>query len=155
MDDEALNELDAMRAALAEADAAAAHGDVPVGAVVLFEGGVIAARHNEREFAEDPLAHAEMLALRDAAAALGRWRLDDCTLVVTLEPCIMCAGALVNARVGRLVFGAREPKFGAVGSIYDICRDARLNHRPEVAEGVLAEESSARLKSFFASRRGR
>jgi tRNA(adenine34) deaminase len=143
----------AMRLALAEADAAAAHGDVPVGAVVLFEGRVVAARHNERQLAGDPLAHAEMLAMRDAAAALGRWRLDDCTLVVTLEPCIMCAGALVNARVGRLVFATREPKFGAVGSIYDVCGDSRLNHRPVVVEGVLADESSRRLKAFFAVRR--
>jgi tRNA(adenine34) deaminase len=153
MDDGSLDDVAAMSRALAEADAAALHGDVPVGAVVLFEGRVIAARHNERERSEDPLAHAEMLALRDAAAALGRWRLDECTLVVTLEPCIMCAGALVNARVGRLVFAAREPKFGAVGSIYDVCRDTRLNHRPEVVEGVLAEESSVRLKAFFAARR--
>jgi tRNA(adenine34) deaminase len=148
-----ISDLDAMRLALDEADAAAAHGDVPVGAVVLFEGRVIAARHNERELSSDPLAHAEMLAMRDAAKAMGRWRLDDCTLVVTLEPCIMCAGALVNARVGRLVFATREPKFGAVGSIYDVCGDARLNHRPSVVEGVLAEESSQRLKAFFAARR--
>jgi tRNA(adenine34) deaminase len=148
-----MEDASAMRLALAEADRAAEHGDVPVGAVVLLGDRVIAARHNEREHAEDPLAHAEMLVLRDAAAAIGRWRLDDCTLVVTLEPCLMCAGALVNARVGRLVYGAREPKFGAVGSLYDVCRDDRLHHRPEVVEGVLADESSQRLKAFFASRR--
>jgi tRNA(adenine34) deaminase len=148
-----MDDVSAMRLALAEADRAAEHGDVPVGAVVLLGDRVIAARHNEREHAEDPLAHAEMLALRDAAVAIGRWRLDDCALVVTLEPCLMCAGALVNARVGRLVYGAREPKFGAVGSLYDVCRDERLNHRPDVAEGVLADESSQRLKAFFASRR--
>ncbi len=145
-----------MRLALAEARAAAAHGDVPVGAVIVdADGAVLASRHNERELTGDPTAHAEILALRDAAAHRGGWRLDGCTLVVTLEPCIMCAGAIVNARVGRLVFAAREPKFGAVGSIYDVCRDDRLNHRPEVIEGLLADESSRRLKAFFAERRSK
>ena len=118
--------------ALAEARRALVHGDVPIGAVVLRDGAVIASRHNERELTGDPTAHAEVLALRDAAAVVGHWRLDDCTLVVTLEPCVMCAGAVVNARVGRLVYGATDPKAGAVGSLYDVPADTRLNHRPPV-----------------------
>ena len=129
------------------------HGDVPIGAVVLRGGEVIAARHNERELSGDPTAHAEVLALRDAAAAVGRWRLDDCTLVVTLEPCVMCAGAVVNSRVRRLVYGAPDPKAGAVGSLYDVPADSRLNHRPPVTAGVRAAECGAVLRAFFADRR--
>jgi len=145
----------AMRRALAEARAAEAHGDVPVGAVVLDPGGaVLAAGHNERERAGDPTAHAEVLALRRAATALGSWRLEGCTLVVTLEPCTMCAGALVLARVARLVHGATDPKAGAVSSLWDVVRDPRLNHRPEVVGGLLDEESAALLRAFFAGRRG-
>ena len=129
------------------------HGDVPIGAVVLRAGEVIAARHNERELGGDPTAHAEILALRDAAGVVGHWRLDDCTLVVTLEPCVMCAGAVVNGRVGRLVFGATDPKAGAVGSLYDVPADGRLNHRPPVTAGVRAAECGDLLRSFFAGRR--
>ena len=142
-----------MRAALAEAAAAESHGDVPVGAVVLHEGKVVAARHNERELQGDPTAHAEILALRDAAARLGSWRLPGATLVVTLEPCPMCAGALVAARVDRLVFGAADPKAGACGSLYNLCVDPRLNHELRVTPGVLADEAAQLLVSFFASRR--
>jgi tRNA(adenine34) deaminase len=148
VDDEA-----AMTLALAEAEAALAHGDVPIGAVALVDGEVIARRHNERELTGDPTAHAELLALRDAAAALGRWRLDDVTLVVTLEPCAMCAGALVNARLRRVVFGAPDLKAGAVGSLYNLCVDPRLNHEVEVRQGVMAEQSAALLQSFFSARR--
>ena len=144
---------EAMRRALDEARAASARGDVPVGAVVLHEGRVIAARHNEREVASDPTAHAEVLALRDAATALGRWRLDDCTLVVTLEPCVMCAGALLNARIGHLVYGAADLKGGATASLYNVCADPRLNHNPPVTHGILAGESAALLEQFFAERR--
>jgi tRNA(adenine34) deaminase len=144
---------DVMELALREAEAATVHGDVPVGAVVVLNGRVIAHRHNERELTVDPTAHAEVLALRDAAAAVGSWRLDGATLVVTLEPCTMCAGALVNARVTRLVFGASDPKAGATGSLYNICADARLNHETSVEPGVLAERSAALLAGFFAERR--
>jgi tRNA(adenine34) deaminase len=145
---------EAMSVALGEARAAADAGDVPVGAVVLGpDGALLAARRNERELSSDPTAHAEVLALRDAAAALGTWRLEGCTMVVTLEPCAMCAGALVLGRVARLVYGALDPKAGAVGSLYDICRDPRLNHTVDVVTGVRAEESAALLKGFFASRR--
>ena len=144
---------EAMRRALEEARSAAVRGDVPVGAVVLHAGRVIAARHNEREVASDPTAHAEVLALRDAAAALGRWRLDDCTLVVTLEPCVMCAGALLNARIGHLVYGAADLKGGATASLYNVCADPRLNHNPPVTHGILATESAALLEQFFAERR--
>ena len=112
------------------------------------------ARHNEREHLQDPTAHAEVLALRDAAGALGRWRLDDCTLVVTLEPCVMCAGALLNARIGRLVYGAADLKAGATASLYNVCADPRLNHNPPVTHGVMAAEAAALLTSFFAERRG-
>ncbi len=142
-----------MRLAMAEAVAAEAHGDVPIGAVVVRDGRVIAARHNERELTGDPTAHAEVLALRDAAAVVGHWRLLDCTLYVTLEPCVMCAGATVNSRVGRVVFGATDPKAGAVASLYQVCSDTRLNHRPPVTVGVLADECGALLKAFFAARR--
>jgi tRNA(adenine34) deaminase len=148
-----MDDHEAMGVALAEARRALDHGDVPIGAVVLRDGEVIAARHNERELTADPTAHAEILALRDAAATVGHWRLDDCSLVVTLEPCAMCAGAVVNGRVGRLVFGATDPKAGAVGSLYDIPADRRLNHRPPVTGGVRAAESTALLRGFFAERR--
>jgi tRNA(adenine34) deaminase len=144
---------DAMEAALAEAAAAPAHGDVPVGAVVVVGGRVVSARHNERELTGDPTAHAEVLALRDAASVLGRWRLDDATVVVTLEPCPMCAGALVAGRVGRVVFGAPDPKAGACGSLYNLCADPRLNHEPVVVAGVRADDASDLLTSFFRDRR--
>jgi len=143
----------AMRLALEEAARATAHGDVPVGAVALVGGRVVAARHNEREQTGDPTAHAELLALRDAAAALGTWRLVEVTVVVTLEPCPMCAGALVASRVGRLVFGAADPKAGACGSLYNLCADPRLNHEVEVRAGVRADEGAALLSGFFADRR--
>jgi tRNA(adenine34) deaminase len=148
-----MNDDAAMGLAIAEARLALGHGDVPIGAVVVRAGEVIAARHNEREVAGDPTAHAEILALRDAARVVGHWRLDDCTLVVTLEPCVMCAGAVVNGRVGRLVFGATDPKAGAVGSLYDVPADGRLNHRPPVTAGVRAAECGDLLRSFFAARR--
>ncbi|WP_369043222.1 tRNA adenosine(34) deaminase TadA [Streptomyces sp. Midd1] len=143
-----------MRLALDEARLAVRDGDVPVGAVVLAPDGttVLAARHNEREATGDPTAHAEVLALRGAAARLGEWRLTGCTLVVTLEPCTMCAGALVQSRVERVVYGARDEKAGATGSVWDVVRDRRLNHRPEVVEGVLAEASAALLTDFFRDR---
>jgi len=144
---------EAMRLALSEARAAVEHGDVPVGAVVLLDGAVVAARHNERELTGDPTAHAEILAMRDAAVHIGHWRLLDCTLVVTLEPCTMCAGAMVNARLGRLVFGARDPKAGAAGSVFDITSTSELNHRVPVESGVLADECGRVLKDFFAARR--
>lgn len=144
---------DAMRLALAEADAAAPAGDVPVGAVVLGpDGAVLARAHNEREAVGDPTAHAEVLALRRAAAATGEWRLTGCTLVVTLEPCVMCAGALVQSRVERVVFGALDEKAGAAGSLWDLVRDRRLNHRPEVIHGVLGEECAEQLTAFFRTR---
>lgn len=144
----------AMRAALDEAHAALDHDDVPVGAVVVRDGTVIAARHNERELRGDPTAHAEILALRDAAAAVGHWRLDDCTLVVTLEPCAMCAGAIVNGRVGRLVYGASDPKAGAAGSCFDLVDSPVLNHRVPKVTGVLADECGRMLVTFFRARRG-
>ena len=144
----------AMRAALDEARAALTIGDVPVGAVVLSpEGEVIGTGRNVREQHADPTGHAEVVALREAAAARGAWRLDGCTLVVTLEPCTMCAGAAVLARVARVVFGAHDDKAGAVGSLWDVVRDRRLNHRPEVVSGVLAEESTALLAEFFRGHR--
>jgi tRNA(adenine34) deaminase len=146
-------DVDAMRIALAEALAAEAHDDVPIGAVVVRGGVVIAARHNERELTGDPTAHAEVLAIRDAAETVGHWRLGDCTLYVTLEPCVMCAGALVNGRIGALVYGAADPKAGAVISLYRICADTRLNHRPPVRSGVLAVEAGQLLRGFFAARR--
>jgi tRNA(adenine34) deaminase len=149
-----LTDDDAMQLALDQASAAAVHGDVPIGAVVVRDGQVIAARHNERELTGDPTAHAEVLAIRDAAAVVGHWRLLDCVLYATLEPCVMCAGALVNARIGRVVFGALDPKAGAVVSLYQVCSDPRLNHRPPVVAGVRAEEAGDLLRDFFASRRG-
>ncbi|WP_309096837.1 tRNA adenosine(34) deaminase TadA [Streptomyces sp.] len=143
-----------MRLALDEAAEAVRGGDVPVGAVILAPDGttVLAAGHNEREAGGDPTAHAEVLALRRAATALGRWRLAGCTLVVTLEPCTMCAGAIQQSRVDRLVYGARDEKAGAAGSLWDLVRDRRLNHRPEVIEGVLAAECAALLSAFFRGR---
>ena len=143
-----------MREALAQARLALATGDVPVGAVVLGpDGSVVGRGRNAREATGDPTAHAEVLALRDAATRLRRWRLDDCTLVVTLEPCAMCAGALVLARVPRLVLGAWDPKAGACGSVHDLVRDRRLNHRVEVVGGVLEDACAAVLREFFAARR--
>jgi tRNA(adenine34) deaminase len=144
-----------MRLAIAEAERAGAVGDVPVGAVVVRDGVVIGRGHNRREADGEPLAHAEILALRQAAAATEGWRLVGCTLYVTLEPCAMCAGALVNARVERLVFGAADPKAGYCGSLGNLVQDPRLNHRLEVAEGVLEGECSALLRSFFAALRRR
>ena len=139
-----------MRLALEQADLAAEHLDVPVGAVVVGpDGAVLGVGHNRREELHDPTAHAELLALRAAGEALGSWRLSGCTLVVTLEPCTMCAGATVLARVDRLVYGAADPKAGAAGSLWDVVRDRRLNHRPEVVAGVLAGESAELLKRFF------
>lgn len=142
-----------MRLALDEARAALVHDDVPVGAVVVRDGAVIAARHNERELTGDPTAHAEVLALRDAAAVIGHWRLDDCTLVVTLEPCAMCAGAMVNARLGRLVYGAADPKAGAAGSRFDLVDSDLLNHRVPRTTAVLSDECGRLLVDFFAARR--
>jgi tRNA(adenine34) deaminase len=144
-----------MREALEQARAAAALGEVPVGAVVVDAGRIIAQAHNRRELDQDPLGHAELLALRAAARSRGSWRLDGCTLYVTLEPCAMCAGALVNSRVDRLVFGALDPKAGHCGSLGDIVRDPRLNHRLEVRSGILADESSRLLREFFADLRRR
>ncbi|MQA80427.1 MAG: nucleoside deaminase [Streptosporangiales bacterium] len=143
-----------MRRALAEAGLAAAAGDVPVGAVVLGpDGGELAAGRNAREAEGDPTAHAELVALRAASARTGGWRLDGCVVVVTLEPCTMCAGALVLARVATVVYGAADPKAGAAGSLWDVLRDPRLNHRPEVLGGVLGQECGDVLRRFFADRR--
>ena len=143
-----------MLAALDEARAALATGDVPIGALVVDPSyAVIGRGRNVREAAADPTGHAEIVALREAAATRGEWRLDGCTLVVTLEPCTMCAGAAVLSRVARVVFGAWDPKAGAVGSLWDVVRDRRLNHRPEVVSGVLAAESTALLDEFFATHR--
>ncbi|WP_107773066.1 nucleoside deaminase [Nocardioides sediminis] len=145
---------DAMRLALDEARSALATGDVPIGAVVLDPSGEVVARgRNVREAEGDPTGHAEVVALRAAARALGEWRLTGCTMIVTLEPCTMCAGAAVLARVGRVVFGAYDDKAGAVGSLWDVVRDRRLNHRPEVVAGVLADESTRLLEDFFAGQR--
>jgi tRNA(adenine34) deaminase len=145
-----------MRLALAEAAGCAVTGDVPVGAVVLDEAGeALAVGRNRREADADPTAHAELIALRAAAAVRGQWRLSGCTLVVTLEPCTMCAGALVLARVDRLVFGAADAKAGAAGSLWDVVRDRRLNHRPQVVPGVLEGECGSVLRAFFETRRGR
>ncbi len=148
--------LDALMAtALDEARAALAHGDVPIGAVVARadDGVIVARRHNERELAGDPTAHAEILVLRDAAAAIGSWRLGGHVLVVTLEPCPMCAGAALAARVDTIVFGADDPKAGATGSLYNLAADPRLNHEAEVVPGIRATESSQLLRGFFAERR--
>ncbi len=144
----------AMRTALEQAALAPAHGDVPVGAVVVgADGRVLGAGHNDREGSGDPTAHAEVLALRAAAAVSGEWRLTGCTLVVTLEPCTMCAGAVVLSRVDRVVYGAADPKAGAVGSLWDVVRDRRLNHRPDVVAGVCREQAAELLRGFFRSRR--
>ncbi len=148
-----MDDATAMRAALVEARQTAEHGDVPVGAIVVRDGVVIASAGNQREQLNDPSAHAEVLALRAAAAHLGTWRLDDCTLYVTLEPCVMCAGAIINARVGTVVFGAPDLKAGAVGSLYNIAADPRLNHEPVVRHGVLTEECASLLQEFFSERR--
>ena len=142
-----------MREALAEARRAGAAGDVPVGAVVVVDGQVISRAHNMRESQADPTAHAEMIALRRAAELLDRWRLSDAVLYVTLEPCPMCAGALVNARIGRLVYGAPDPKAGACGSVMDITGDDRLNHRVPLTSGVLETECTSLLRDFFAAKR--
>jgi len=143
-----------MREALTEADRAADHGDVPVGCVVVDAAGVEIARgRNRREADTDATAHAEIVTVRAACGVRGHWRLDDCTLYVTLEPCAMCAGALVNARIGRLVFGAADPKAGAITSLFQLASDPRLNHRFEVTGGVLADESIRRLQAFFAGLR--
>ncbi len=143
-----------MSRALDEARAAIDHGDVPVGAVVVHGGSVIAARHNERELSRDPVAHAEILALRDAARHLGRWRLDECMMYVTLEPCAMCAGAMVNARLGELVYAADDPKAGAADSVFSLLDGAALNHRVEVRRGPLMDEAGELLREFFRARRG-
>ncbi len=142
-----------MGLALREAERAAEHGDVPIGAVVVVAGDVVAAAHNERELRQDPTAHAEILALRVAATAVGSWRVLDAALYVTLEPCAMCAGAIVLARVPRVVFGASDPKAGACGSVLDVLGEPRLNHRPAVDGGLLAQECGGLLSRFFASRR--
>ena len=140
--------------ALALTESELTETDVPVGAVVVDEAGTVIGRgHNEREATSDPTAHAEIVAIRQAAERLGTWRLEGCTLVVTLEPCTMCAGAIVLARIERLVFGAYDEKAGAVGSLWDVVRDRRLNHRPEVVGGVMADETGARLRDFFQQRR--
>jgi len=152
--DAAVTDEEAMQLALEESASAVGHHDVPVGAVVVAgDGTVIARRHNERELRRDPTAHAEILAIRDAAQAMGSWRLDGASLVVTLEPCPMCAGALVAARVARLVFGAPDPKAGAAGSLYNLCADPRLNHELEVRHGVGAAAAAELLTGFFADRR--
>jgi tRNA(adenine34) deaminase len=142
-----------MRLAIREAQRALEHDDVPIGTVIVHDGEVIAAARNERELRQDPTAHAELLALREAAAQLGSWRVLDTVLYVTLEPCAMCAGAIVLARVPRVVFGAWDPKAGAGGSVLDVLGEPRLNHRPEVAGGLLADECGALLSRFFAGRR--
>jgi tRNA(adenine34) deaminase len=143
-----------MAEALAEARTAAAEGEVPIGAVVVFDGRIVGRGRNARETRRDPTAHAEVLALQEAARSLQRWRLSGATVYATLEPCPMCAGALVNARVDRLVYAVPDPKAGAAGTLFDVPRDPRLNHRIEVVSGVLAEECGALLSSFFRSRRG-
>ena len=142
-----------MHQAIAEARLASAHDDIPIGAVVVRDGAVIGRGHNERELREDPTAHAETLALRQAAAALRSWRVLESTLYVTLEPCAMCAGAIVLARVPRVVFGAIDPKAGAAGSVLDVLAEPRLNHRPVVVPGVLGDECGELLRAFFRSRR--
>ena len=142
-----------MRLALREAVSATEHDDVPIGAVIVRGGEVIGSGHNERELRADPTAHAEMIALREAARTLGSWRVLDSVMYVTLEPCAMCAGAIVLARLPRLVFGATDPKAGAAGSVLDVLDEPRLNHRPQVESGLLAEECADLLRAFFAPRR--
>ncbi len=153
MDAVVIDDVTAMRAALVQARLASTRDDVPVGAVVVRNGQVIASAGNQREQFGDPTAHAEILVLRLAAQHAGTWRLDDCALYVTLEPCVMCAGAIINARVGTVVFGAPDLKAGAVGSLYNVAADPRLNHEPVVRHGVLAEESASLLHEFFSERR--
>jgi tRNA(adenine34) deaminase len=143
-----------MRLALREASRALEHDDVPIGAVIVREGEVIGSGHNERELRADPTAHAEMIALREAAHAVGSWRVLDTVIYVTLEPCAMCAGAIVLARVPRVVFGAADPKAGAAGSVFNVLAEPRLNHQPQVESGLLAEESAELLRAFFSPRRG-
>lgn len=148
------SQVELMRIALSIASECLEFGDVPVGAIVVdAEGKVIGYGRNQREELLNPLAHAEIQALQNAAKNIGNWRLDDCTLIVTLEPCTMCAGAIVNARIRQIVFGADEPKTGAVGSLFDVIRDRRITHQPEVVSGVLADESAELLRNFFASKR--
>jgi tRNA(adenine34) deaminase len=142
-----------MKLAIREAESALVHDDVPVGAVIVRDGEVLAATHNERELRADPTAHAELLAMREAARVIGDWRLLDCVLYVTLEPCAMCAGAIVLARVPRVVFAATDPKAGAAGSVLNVLAEPRLNHRPDVSSGLLAEASSELLRAFFTTRR--
>ncbi len=144
-----MNALDYMRLALAEAEKALAEGDVPIGAVIVCGGGVVGTGYNRREADHDATAHAEIVAIRQASAALGRWRLDDCTLYVTLEPCPMCAGAIVLARIPRVIYAAPDAKAGAAGSITDLLRHPRLNHRVDVQGGLLADEAAAQLRAFF------
>src|SRR4051812_8152727 len=144
-----------MELAIGQARRALEHDDVPIGAVVVHDGAVVGAGHNERELRQDPTAHAEAIALREAAAAVGSWRVLDCTLYVTLEPCAMCAGAIVLGRVPRVVYGCTDPKAGAAGSVLDVLGEPRLNHRPRVTGGVLAAECAALLTAFFAARRQR
>lgn len=148
-----MTDRELMELALIEARAALDHGDVPVGAVVMRAGDVIASRHNERELTGDPTAHAEVLAIRDAAEAVGGWRLEDCTLVVTLEPCAMCAGAALNSRLHRLIYGAPDMAAGACLSLYNVCDDPRLNHRIELVDGVMADVCGQLLTDFFAAQR--
>jgi len=148
-----LDDAELMALAITEAKAATEHGDVPVGALVVIDGEVVASRHNERELTGDPTAHAELLAIRDAATAIGSWRLANATVVVTLEPCPMCAGAIQQARVERVVFGAADMKAGACGSLYHFGADPRLNHEFETQHGVRGEECAALLTDFFAARR--
>jgi tRNA(adenine34) deaminase len=142
-----------MRLALREAERALEHDDIPIGAVIVREGEVIGSGHNEREARADPTAHAELIALREAARSLGSWRVLDAVMYVTLEPCAMCAGAVVLARLPRVIYGANDPKAGAAGSVFDILREPRLNHRPQVAGGLLAEDCAELLRAFFAPRR--
>ena len=148
-----MEDAELMRLALREAERAAQHGDVPIGAVIVRDGELIAAAANERELRGDPTAHAEVLALRDAARELGGWRIPASAMYVTVEPCAMCAGAIVLARVPRVVYGAADPKAGAAGSVFDVLGEPRLNHRPQVEGGLLAAESAALLEEFFAARR--
>ena len=143
-----------MRVALAEAELALASGDVPIGAIAVYQGVIVGRGHNQRERDHDPTAHAEMIAIRQAAQHLGRWRLDEVTLYCTLEPCAMCAGAMVLARLPRLVYAAIDPKAGAAGSIVDLLRHDRLNHRVDVQAGLLADEAAAQIRAFFNSLRG-
>ncbi|MEY2672462.1 MAG: tRNA-specific adenosine deaminase [Actinomycetota bacterium] len=148
------NQVSWMQAALKAANECLEHGDVPVGAIVVDANGhTIGVGRNQREELNNPLAHAEIQALQNAAQNIGNWRLDDCAIVVTLEPCTMCAGAIINSRIKQIVFGADEPKTGAVGSLFDVVRDRRLTHQPEVVAGVLAQESAELLRNFFASKR--